>query len=94
MAYDAWKADDSLYAAHELGEPANDVLRLAVPQYKLDVSYDKWLRLTTARLLVLTVPSQGWRRLDEAVCPEDDTWEAIARMRTHRRLARSYARAS
>jgi hypothetical protein len=73
-------------------EPANDqsadILRLKNPRYMLHVYYDRWLRLTTARLQVMTVPSEGWRVLDEHVIAGDDTQAAVAGMRAARRAAR------
>lgn len=75
---------------HELQgpEPANDVLRLKHPRYMLHVFYDRWLRLTTARLCVMTIPREGWRQLDEHVIEGDDPPAAVAGMREARRAAR------
>jgi hypothetical protein len=93
MALNAWNAPanegDSAYL-HELQgpEPANDVLRLKHPRYMLHVWYDRWLRLTTARLQVMTVPREGWRVLDEHVIAGDDAPAAVAGMRAARRAAR------
>lgn len=81
---------------HELQGPAaaDEPLRLRHPHYMLQVNYDRWLNITTARLLVMTLPREGWKRLDESVCEFDDAAEAVSRLRKHRHLARAYARAS
>lgn len=93
MALGTWNIavneGDNAYS-HELQgpEPANDVLRLKHPAYMLHVFYDRWLRLTTARLCVMTIPREGWRTLDEHVIAGDDTTAAVAGMRAARRAAR------
>jgi hypothetical protein len=72
----------------------DEPMRLRVPLYHLHVFHDRWLKITTARLLVMHVPREGWRKLDESVCPGDDSAEALRRLRLHRHHARSYAVAS
>lgn len=80
--------------AHELQgpEPANDVLRLRHPRYMLLAHYDQLLRLSVARLHLMTVPREGWRLLDEAVIAGDDVPAAVAKMREARWQARAIAR--
>lgn len=87
MGYDAWKADDGLYAPEEFGE-REESARDAPPRYRLRTGYDPLLRWSFARLLVQHETGEGYRTLDEATAPGDDAPEAVRRMRQHRRLVR------
>lgn len=62
--------------AYELQSPERDeVLRLRTPRYMLEQYYDRTLRLSVARLSLMTVPREGWKRLDENIVAGDDSNE-------------------
>lgn len=96
MAYDAWKADDSLYVRHE--PDRDDVLQLRVPRYRLSYFEDRGLRHMVARLDVMTRPERGWQQLDVAIVSYDESayeWSysgAVAKLRAQRAETKAYIR--
>ncbi len=106
MAYDAAKADDSLYTAHELltEAQANDVLLYAVPQYRLQFSHDRYYRTATVRWQRGRAPGDPWVTLDEASVATHGVWGvssdkdaellAVAQLRANKRYRAAALRAS
>lgn len=68
--------------------------RLSTPRYMLLTYYDRWTRISVAKLMVMLVPMHGWRLLDEQVVAGDDVPSAVLLLRINRVLARNFARAS
>lgn len=90
MNYDTWKSTDVHSERGEYIRPDSeqDVLRYALPKYRLHVSYDRWLNQTRARLMVQRAPRADWRTLDEQVVGGSSEALAVFWLRMNRRQSR------